>query len=571
MTPALLFRRCCLAVLTGIILFPTLLSAQADEKLTVKVRDMADNMRIVGASVSLFDEDNMLVGNKTTDESGEVAFEFNSSSVSNVGHLGTRLGNPGPNPFSTSTTLPLSLKRSGVVEIALFDILGRPVARAERYLGVGEHGVNLNLGALEAGRYLVRVVAGEELIGSSGLQYFGAGEGEPEIRVTGSGVFSADKGAVPGTFRLEISHPDYRTYEQKDITISGKSVQFAMMQFVEFVAEFGKGRPDFTIIADARSGLDVPRDLEFNPEGENELWVVNRAFDGTVTYYNAGTESMSAFRVQDIYGNHFMEEVSAIAFGVDGFFGTAQESINTYNGQGAGNNFMGPALWDSDTSIYSKSTGEGWGDLGAHMDMLHESPNGMGIAHASGNAYWYADGYYNNIVYYDFQQDHGPGWDDHSDGIVRRYMDAVIARYPNVPGHMILDKATGWLYIADPGNRRVTRLNTTTGSATAPGNLDGSQLEPLQEYTRYTGATYEVFVDEDLTRPCGIALHENRIFVSDNSTGDIVAFDMEGNELNRISTPASSIMGVEIGPDGKIWYVDASNNQVVRVDPASDD
>ncbi len=570
MTSVLLLRRWCLAILALLITTPTFLSAQGDdERLTVKVRDQAENSAIIGATVTLYDDAGALFREGMSDENGEVVFNFSSSSVNNAGSFATRLGEPGPNPVTSRTTLPLSLGSSEMIRVGLYDILGRQVTSIEGYMSAGDQSIEINLGDLNPGRYFVRVLGAGEFVGSASLQYLGAGQGSPSLRL-GGGAFSADK-SIPGTYKMEVTHPDYRTYVMENITITGKSLQFALMRQVFAVAEFGTGTPEYTVIADGRSGLDVPRDLEFNPAGNNELWVVNRSFDGTVTYYNAGTDSMESLRVQDIWGLHFMEEVSAIAFGPDGFFGTAQETNNTYNGQAAGNNFTGPALWTSDTSIYSKSTGEGWGELGSHLDMLHESPFGMGIAHDNGNAYWYFDGFYGNIVYYDFQQDHGPGWDDHSDGIVRRYMDATVTRVPNVPGHLILDKETGWLYIADVGGKRITRLNTKSGAATAGGNIDGSQMENLQEYTRYTGATYEIFAEDDLVRPSGIALHQGRLFVSDNATGEIIAYDMEGTELNRIKTPAESLMGIEIGPDGKIWYVDAERNQVIRVDPTTAD
>ena len=60
--------------------------------------------------------------------------------------------------------------------------------------------------------------------------------------------------------------------------------------------------------------------------------------------------------------------------------------------------------------------------------MNHESPDGMGIAHDNGNAYWYFDGYYGELVYYDFQMDHDTGQDDHSDGIIYSYSDVQLAR-----------------------------------------------------------------------------------------------------------------------------------------------
>ena len=566
MTAVLHLRRCCFAILTLLVAAPSFLSAQADdERLTVKVRNQADNTPIVDATVKLYDDEANLVGEEMSDEAGEAVFNFSSSSVNTVGSLATRLGEPGPNPVTSRTTLPLSLGASGMVEVGLYDILGRQVVSNESYLGAGDHALAIALGDLNAGRYFVRVVAGGEFVGSANLQYLGAGSGTPSLRFGGaqSGL-GADK-AVPGTFRLEVTHPDYRGYTQENITITGKSLQFAMMTQIIPVAGFDGSDPIYTVIADARSGLDVPRDLEFHPEKENELWVVNRSFDGTVTYYNAGTDSMESLRVEDIWGLHFMEEVSSIAFGENGFFGTAQESNNTYNGQAAGNNFMGPALWTADTSIYSKSTGPGFGELGSHMDMLHASPFGMGIAHDKGNAFWYYDGHYGHIVYYDFRFDHGPGWDDHSDGVVRRHIDAKITRVPNVPGHMVLDKESRWLYVADPGGKRVMRLNTKEGTWDGPGNPN-ENMDRLANYGEYKGATYEVFANTGLTLPSGIALFEDHLYVGDNKTGEIIRYDLDGNEIARIQTPAESLMGLEIAPDGHLWYVDAEKNEVVRID-----
>ena len=53
----------------------------------------------------------------------------------------------------------------------------------------------------------------------------------------------------------------------------------------------------------------------------------------------------------------------------------------------------------------------------------------MGIAHDAENAYWYNDGFQGELVYYDFQEDHDTGQDDHSDGIVTRYVN-LLTRSP---------------------------------------------------------------------------------------------------------------------------------------------
>ena len=547
-------------------LLATSLSAQETDSLTVKARDAADNAAISGATVRLYDETGTFIDEAETNENGNAGFNLATSSVDLKVRYTTSLGQPHPNPFTSHTSIPVSLNSPVTLTGAVFDLLGREIAGTSRLLATGSHSFDVNLEGLPSGMYLFRLSSQGTEIGSTMLNHAGSGtSGAAEVRVvTGAGAVIADKPSAPGTYRFEISHPNYRTVVEEDVQVNGRTSKFVFMTRVEFVPEFGTDDTrKFTVIADARSGLDVPRDLEFHPLRPNELWVVNRAFDGTVTYWNPGTDSMASLRVRDEWANHFMEEVSAIAFSDGEEFGTAQETTNTYDNQAPGNNFMGPALWTSDTSIYSKRDLSGWGDLGSHLDMLHESPNGMGIAHDNNNVYWYFDGSNGTIVYYDFQVDHGPGWDDHLDGIVRRYVNAQVTRVPGIPGHMILDKTTGWLYICDPGGRRVTRLDTKTGE------WMGS-LVPLErgiaEYSRYGNATYEVVVNKNLRRPSGIALHKDRLFVTDNETGEIIAFDLTGKELNRISTNAESIMGIEIGPEGRIWYVDATTNQVVRID-----
>ena len=140
--------------------------------------------------------------------------------------------------------------------------------------------------------------------------------------------------------------------------------------------------------------------------------------------------------------------------------------------------------------------------------------------------------------------------------------DATLTRVANIPGHMELDHATGMLYIADTGAGRIMRLDTSSGTNTGAlsGEWDGAT------YTGVEGADFQVVVD-GLEQPSGLALHAGHLLVSDHATGEIVAFDLDGNELDRMSTPARRIMGIEVGPAGDLWYVDAGADQVVRVDP----
>ena len=55
--------------------------------------------------------------------------------------------------------------------------------------------------------------------------------------------------------------------------------------------------------------------------------------------------------------------------------------------------------------------------------------------------------------------------------------------------------------------------------------------------------------------------------VMDLYNGEIVAYDMDGFERGRLATGATSLMGLEVGPDDHLWYVDAGAATVTRVDP----
>ena len=351
---------------------------------------------------------------------------------------------------------------------------------------------------------------------------------------------------------------------------------------VNIVQQFGTGF-DEIVIASSTDGLDEPRDLEFHPgiDRSDELWIVNRADDSMVIIHETGTSSQTSEERLDAYRNHFMEEVSAIAFGAyneefDYQFGTAQESRNTYNGMGDPNDFMGPALWPSSLSHFAVENQNGEnGLLGSHIDMLHESPLGMGIAHDYDNVYWYNDGFYNELVRYDFQEDHDTGEHDHSDGIVHRYSDIELSRFGGVPGHMILDKNTGILYISDTGANRVLWVNTDDTTTTSEDIYnEQSRVEPLAEYMRITDVEWGI-LDTGLSRPSGIALENNTLFVSEYGNGQINAYDLfeDGKGatfLDNIQTSAQKIMGIEVGPDGFLYYVDNGRDQVIRIDPYFD-
>ena len=338
----------------------------------------------------------------------------------------------------------------------------------------------------------------------------------------------------------------------------------------------------WTLIGDSSDGLDVPRDLAFNPENDGELWVVNRTDDSTSIFFNAGQADQSSSHIIDPYALHFMDQVSSIEFGAPGTFGTCQESRNTYNGPGMGDDFMGPTLWPSDLDVYGQTNPEAveylsrlFGthvDLGSHLDMLHQTPLCMGIAWQGENVYWAFNGRDGSIDRNNFHEDHGPGYDDHSDGTIFRYGIGEFLRVENVPSHMKYHHDTAWLFIADTGHNAIKVLDTTTGESDE--NLP--KAEPGTVHMTMTGEEYWTLIEGEefgMTTPSGLTIVDDIIFVTDNDNSTIYAFSLDGELIDTLETPFGSgaLMGIYAASVDDLWLVNAIDNEVWRLQPKNAD
>ncbi len=372
------------------------------------------------------------------------------------------------------------------------------------------------------------------------------------ISIVGCGSSSAPSGAAPTTSPTDTKPPIR-------------------------AAELGTGdrSPDsvaLTEVAGEAAGLKTPRDLAFNPLRPDELWVLNLGDESTVIIHDASTEGRTAERRKDGYALHFMAKPSAIDFGaadttigLPGTFATTGESRNTYDDTKAANDFMGPALWSSDLSIFAKENPNG---LGSHLDMLHNSPLGMGIAHQEANIYWVFSGLSNSLVKYDFKRDNGVGNDDHSDGESYQYATGQVKYSQGVPSHLFFHASDAMLYVADTGNSRVARLDTTAGTKgkTLPSK------EPMAVHVQMNGTSLVDIVSAGsglLQQPSGIEMRNEFIYVSDNATSRITAFTLAGEQVNYLDTglPSGSLAGMNFGPDGKLYLVDMIGHRVLRIDP----
>ncbi|MBL7951483.1 MAG: T9SS type A sorting domain-containing protein [Flavobacteriales bacterium] len=362
-----------------------------------------------------------------------------------------------------------------------------------------------------------------------------------------------------------------------DLNTSNDATTVAMKvnpEIPDLIAEYASEAPFITVIADEDEDLLVPRDLDFHPDAaRNELWVINKDVfstgGSTVRLFDAGTPEQDYQWQRDPAARHFLSLPTGIAMGDNNNFATCPGVYDANGNQSTSTPFTGPTLWSADPAIYA---GTGFGPLGSHLDMLHVTPRSQGIAHERWNRYWVVDGTNNDVVMHDFRGDHGPGQDYHGNAIIHRYTEVNITRDPNnhVVSHCVVDKRTKWLYIVDFGGQRVLRLDTRSGNIAA-GNPSFGPFESYIEYKNKTGATWEVVIDQGLQQPAGIDVVGTHLLVSDHATGEIILYDMSADfaEIGRLPVGAG-VMGVKVGPDGRIWCVNATTSELMRVDPAGE-
>lgn len=312
-----------------------------------------------------------------------------------------------------------------------------------------------------------------------------------------------------------------------------------------------------------------PIDLEFHRARQDELWVACYGDDSVHVGTGVGEEPGTWRRVLDPAARHFMHKPTVLAMGLPQYFGTCGDNDNSQNeqqGDGYSQYFMGPALFSTDPAVFGKRTSTG---LGSHMDMLHATPFCRGMAHAGDNWFWAFNAHDNSLDKYNFAEDHGPGQDDHSDGEIYRYVAGQVAGADDgTPSHLFYDATDGFLYVADTGNARVVRLDTAAAAKNV-GELP-RRNELLAGNGIMEGPSLEVVVEPGvLTRPAGLEVRNDLVYVTDAATSTFHVFDKKGRELRKLATdlPEGSLAGFTFGPDGKVWFTDRVGGRVLRIDP----
>ncbi len=335
-----------------------------------------------------------------------------------------------------------------------------------------------------------------------------------------------------------------------------------------YIDNYLSGGLTYSTIANSADGITNPTDLDFKPNS-NELWVAvnGNTLSAGVIIFNAGLPNQTSQKRQDSHTGHFFNKCVAIAFSDIGEWANADD-----DGTISSPMFMGPSLWSSDTAIYARvfQSGMAAAPLGSHLSMLHQSPFAMGIAHETAKTYWLFDGFYGNLCKYDFSVNHGPGYEDHSAGKIWRYSFVNVMRVPGVPSHMVVDKVNNWLYFIDGGNKTLKRLKTTSGIVSNTLTPPSASYEVLAGYYQMAGALVET-IETFTSQPCGVDYFNDRLVVSDYANGNITVYNTSGTSLVKMGTIATGqpgIMGIKIGTDGKIWFVNNTNSTVVRIIPA---
>lgn len=320
--------------------------------------------------------------------------------------------------------------------------------------------------------------------------------------------------------------------------------------------------------------------LAFNPTVDGELWVALRQFPsglpctqtddtgcaalpGVMAVVSDATSATPSSEIkQDGNSWHFMRRPAAMAWSEGLMFATCGEAL-TDNYDDDDIPYAGPVLWSSDPAIFGVDPLPD--QNGTHLDMLHETPYCMGIAHESDNAYWAFNGLAGSLDRVDFHAPHQIGGENHSDGEVHRYIAGQLLRVPEVPSHLAYDKTRSLVYVVDTGHARVLSVDP---SPATPGS-EIKKYELLADSGTMEGAKVNALIPAGkLERPSGIALAGDALYVTDNATSRIHSFDTDGSPIRTFDTglPVGSLAGITLGPDGSLYLTDLLTGSAYRVD-----
>ncbi|MEC8424055.1 MAG: hypothetical protein VX000_09770, partial [Myxococcota bacterium] len=149
-----------------------------------------------------------------------------------------------------------------------------------------------------------------------------------------------------------------------------------------------------------------------------------------------------------------------------------------------------------------------------------------------------------------------------------------VERVEGVPSHMDVDQETGLLYVADTGKNRIVVIDTATGEK-------GDRLsknEPGTDHHELVDVEFEKIIDGDdidgMDQPSGLEVVDGHLLITDFASGMIFAFALSGEGADGASAElvdwvdtgrAGGIMGIDAPSLDEIWFVDAEEDELIRL------
>ena len=360
-------------------------------------------------------------------------------------------------------------------------------------------------------------------------------------------------------------------------------------------------------------GLNRPVAVVNDPDMDGRLSVLNNGDDSMTIFYCPGVKkpSYTPEKRRDLASCHFMHRPSDMAFGgapssgdepdfpgqevyglkESGTCLVTGDSCNDYNApalrgydhsQRKCSDFMGPVLYAKNYTTFAIQNNDFFPDdlskkpYGSHISMTHQSPNSLGVVWSNKDAgYWTwdagPDSIHGSIVFTNITRTHGYGGHNHTGASLYRYEGTTMARKsgPTVPGQMAL--WNNFLFIADPAAGVIRTLNTKTGTESGDVKPRNEWREGYDAYTKMVGATFDKLKIR-VNSPSGLAISDDRLFVSDSDTGEIYAIklDKSGNHtlIGSYQTTAGRIAGLMVDSVKRLWFVDSLKHTLNVLEPS---
>ena len=93
--------------------------------------------------------------------------------------------------------------------------------------------------------------------------------------------------------------------------------------------------------------------------------------------------------------------------------------------------------------------------------------------------------------------------------------------------------------------------------------------ECLQSVLKQTHSNFEVVIIDSLVQPTGLDIYNERLLVSDYSTGDIAIYNIENNNVDRLGKIQTGlendIIGIKVDANGSIWIVCKNSHELYQL------